>query len=390
MGQANSRGVVVSSAALNMEPREFPSAVDFRSVLARPLGAQSLLHFQAQPRPVSSLSEFLARQSLVASINRLSLQGEWQLLNNAQRKSLSRSPYGLQSFHQVPATFAHAGLQNSLQPNLAQLLHPHCISSVNCSEGNTAQETKSEVLASETLFSNREKCSAPSNRVSRKVSENTFPKKLYHILMNAEEDKCAHIISFDASGKRFCIHDEKALEAEVLSKHFRHQKFSSFQRQLYIYGFQKVPDLAAMCMYVHPSFQRGKIELVDKIEREKQSEKHSFTSMSPREAQLSIASGFVEHKSPFFPQKLYRLLLDLEMRGQIGIARFEHNGFSIQNRGLFLEALKKDFKHTRMQSFRRQLNLYGFTRDDSGVYRNRLFVKGRPEMLRDLRRRKDS
>ena len=53
----------------------------------------------------------------------------------------------------------------------------------------------------------------------------------------------------------------------ILMKYFRHQKYSSFQRQLNLYGFRKVnkgPDAGA---YAHKYFLRNRNELLSKVRR---------------------------------------------------------------------------------------------------------------------------
>ena len=386
------RGAILPTAVTNRQLCGFPSAANALGIQTLPLAVRSARPLYTLPCHISDLNQLLAvQQSHTTPINPFSLEGNSQFANNFLLKPLSQCVYGGLRSLQVSVPFTLGGTSLSIPPTSSHLAQPKLATLTNSSnsvQGDISLEVEGAVPPSDTfLSSKRGPVVATWRGVSRKARENNFPKKLYDIVMN---DEYAHIISFDATGRRFCVHNENALESEVLPKHFRHQKFSSFQRQLYIYGFQKVPNDLNVCMYSHPCFQRGGADLVGTIAREKHSEKHSFASMSPREAQLSIASGFVEHKSAFFPNKLYRLLLELEVGGRTGIAQFEtKNGFSIQNRELFLEALAKDFKYSSMHSFRRQLSLYGFSRDDVGVYRNPLFVKGRPDLLRDLRRRKD-
>jgi hypothetical protein len=95
-----------------------------------------------------------------------------------------------------------------------------------------------------------------------------------------------------------------------------------------------------------------------------------------------------------FPQKLYRMLEEAEEQGKAHIVSFYPHGrsFGIRDMKAFTdEILPKYFsKQSKMVSFLRQLNLYGFVRihsgPDLGGYYHELFLKGRPELSSFMRR----
>lgn len=94
-----------------------------------------------------------------------------------------------------------------------------------------------------------------------------------------------------------------------------------------------------------------------------------------------------------FPEKLHRMLLEIEKDGMGHIISFFPHGraFGIHDTEKFEEKIMpKYFKQSRLSSFQRQLNLYGFTRivsgpDASGYY-HELFLKGRPALCTHMRR----
>jgi HSF-type DNA-binding len=97
-----------------------------------------------------------------------------------------------------------------------------------------------------------------------------------------------------------------------------------------------------------------------------------------------------------FPEKLHRMLCDVEMNGRDGIVSFFLHGraFSVNNRERFVEEiLPKYLGLNRFSSFQRQLNLYGFVRIRSGLdkggYYHELFLKGRPLLCSYMRRVKN-
>jgi hypothetical protein len=89
-----------------------------------------------------------------------------------------------------------------------------------------------------------------------------FPKKLYRMLEDVEEQGKAHIVSFQPHGRAMAIHDTEAFTNEILPKYFAKQsKLISFFRQLYLYGFVRIhsgPDLDG---YYHELFLKGRPEL---------------------------------------------------------------------------------------------------------------------------------
>lgn len=214
----------------------------------------------------------------------------------------------------------------------------------------------------------------------------SFPAKLYTILLEAEEMGHQEVVSFVPEGNAFKIGNPERFEKEILGKFFRHNKLSSFMRQLYMYSFQKTARGRDKECFMHPYFQKGMPHLLSKIERKKQG--FSFKELSNEDAEIARAAGCVENKSPKFPQKLYTLVLEAEKKGHANVACFtaDGSGFKILDRREFEEAASKYFKFTSFPSFRRQLSLYGFTKGPDGSYKHNHFVKGKPELLREMKR----
>lgn len=94
-----------------------------------------------------------------------------------------------------------------------------------------------------------------------------------------------------------------------------------------------------------------------------------------------------------FPMKLHRLLTTLEADGQDSIVGFVEDGtaFRIHQPDLFeQEIIPKYFRHTKLRSFSRQLNMYGFQRiaegANTGAFAHTLFLKDRPELCKGMER----
>lgn len=98
-----------------------------------------------------------------------------------------------------------------------------------------------------------------------------------------------------------------------------------------------------------------------------------------------------------FPEKLYQLLsLPPEVVDPAIISWAPHGRcFSVHQAREFTRSLLPNyFNHNAITSFQRQLNLYGFKRitksgsKDQGHYYHELFLRGRPELCRRMRRQK--
>eukprot|EP00339_Tiarina_fusa_P022454 CAMPEP_0117030776 /NCGR_PEP_ID=MMETSP0472-20121206/22190_1 /TAXON_ID=693140 ORGANISM="Tiarina fusus, Strain LIS" /NCGR_SAMPLE_ID=MMETSP0472 /ASSEMBLY_ACC=CAM_ASM_000603 /LENGTH=358 /DNA_ID=CAMNT_0004738951 /DNA_START=83 /DNA_END=1159 /DNA_ORIENTATION=- len=112
-------------------------------------------------------------------------------------------------------------------------------------------------------------------------------------------------------------------------------------------------------------------------------------SLFHRDGSRRMRGGVIEP----FPEKLHRLLLEVEAAGRSDVISFVANGraFAIHKPDKFFkEIVPLYFRQSRLSSFKRQLNLYGFelinTGPARGGYYHELFVKDRAELCRRMRR----
>jgi len=116
---------------------------------------------------------------------------------------------------------------------------------------------------------------APSSNISTPSYPRTgkrgvpqqFARRLYEMIQSEAKLALASsdqnfFICWSQSGLAFRILDVDGFTSSVLPKYFRTKKFSSFQRNLNLYGFAKVRRGPDTDMYAHPSFIRGKPELL--------------------------------------------------------------------------------------------------------------------------------
>jgi hypothetical protein len=102
-----------------------------------------------------------------------------------------------------------------------------------------------------------------------KCNEQNFPLRLHYMLGELEKDGSDHVMSWLPHGRAFIVHDQGALARDLLPRWFQQNKYTSFQRQLNIYGFRRLtsgPE-GSRGAYWHPLFLRGKFFLAQYIPR---------------------------------------------------------------------------------------------------------------------------
>jgi HSF-type DNA-binding len=107
----------------------------------------------------------------------------------------------------------------------------------------------------------------------------------------------------------------------------------------------------------------------------------------------AVASGKRGILEPF-PEKLHRLLTETGVAGNSDIISFIQDGkaFAIHKPDKFFRDIVPEyFKQSRLSSFKRQLNLYGFEIITGGIsrggYFHKSFLKDRPDLCRQIKRR---
>lgn len=114
-------------------------------------------------------------------------------------------------------------------------------------------------------------------RTGKRGLPQQFPRRLYEMLEsesnvhsdpnNAFQPSLRKVIQWSESGRAFQITDVSLFSNQILPKYFRTSKFSSFQRNLNLYGFSKVRRGPDTDMYAHPSFVRGCPEALSQLRK---------------------------------------------------------------------------------------------------------------------------
>ncbi len=93
-----------------------------------------------------------------------------------------------------------------------------------------------------------------------------FPEKLMDVL---DRDDMGDVLSWMPHGRAFIVKQPRVFDAEVLPRFFKQSKFTSFTRQLNLWGFKRItkgPDARA---YYHELFLRGRPKLCSRMRRQR-------------------------------------------------------------------------------------------------------------------------
>eukprot|EP00331_Platyophrya_macrostoma_P011787 CAMPEP_0176429868 /NCGR_PEP_ID=MMETSP0127-20121128/13942_1 /TAXON_ID=938130 /ORGANISM="Platyophrya macrostoma, Strain WH" /LENGTH=403 /DNA_ID=CAMNT_0017811705 /DNA_START=40 /DNA_END=1251 /DNA_ORIENTATION=- len=112
-----------------------------------------------------------------------------------------------------------------------------------------------------------------NKRQTRESKNNTssFIGKMHQILQDSE---CQHLIDWNSEGTAFEISNILKFSNSVLPKYFKHRNYSSFVRQLNMYGFRKVKTETAESSFSHEMFKKDEVAF-NKIKRLKMKKSQS-------------------------------------------------------------------------------------------------------------------
>ena len=91
--------------------------------------------------------------------------------------------------------------------------------------------------------------------------------KLYVILDHVKEDGLDDVVSWQPHGRAFRVHNHAIFLSRIMPRYFHQSKLASFQRQLNIYGFQRITKGIDKGSYYHHLMLRDKPFLAHQITR---------------------------------------------------------------------------------------------------------------------------
>ncbi|KAG1874452.1 hypothetical protein F4604DRAFT_744773 [Suillus subluteus] len=97
--------------------------------------------------------------------------------------------------------------------------------------------------------------------IGKPMGTNNFVTKLYQMI---NDPKSQSFIAWTELGTSFVVSNIGEFSRSILGSHFKHNNFSSFVRQLNMYGFHKINRTWE---FSHPKFLRARPDLLDAIKR---------------------------------------------------------------------------------------------------------------------------
>ena len=110
---------------------------------------------------------------------------------------------------------------------------------------------------------------APDNRRNRGGVTVPFPEKLHQMLDDVEKNGMTDIVSFFPHGRAFAIHKPVQFVSDIMPKFFKQSRFTSFQRQVNLYGFRRITQGPDSGGYYHELFLQGRPGLCINMKRTK-------------------------------------------------------------------------------------------------------------------------
>lgn len=97
------------------------------------------------------------------------------------------------------------------------------------------------------------------------MKKGSFVSKVLQIL---NEPSWTHLVHWRPDGQSFVVINPEEFSKNILPRYFKHSKFSSFIRQLHLYGFRKSSNIHSMAVeFTNPNFIRGREDLLVNVKR---------------------------------------------------------------------------------------------------------------------------
>lgn len=198
---------------------------------------------------------------------------------------MSQPFYSNSKAKQEPTTYDFLNMPRAgAIPNTAKSeneVASHLNTSTLSSQPSTTTDLENKLQVKRITSGNHQK-NIPSHSSGNYVPSRrpAFVLKLWNMV---NDEKNQEYIRWADDGQSFIIQNKENFDQLVLPRYFKHSNYSSFVRQLNLYGWHKVQDVNSGAMqsgeeirqFKSPYFIRGREDLLDKIVRNKGAKGHS-------------------------------------------------------------------------------------------------------------------
>ena len=208
-----------------------------------------------------------APQASTDELAMLLLQQKQQMQNPSSFGMMGSNPFWASN---MSANFASAAPNQFDAATLSKLLRAQQVGAPSVTANGPAF-TMSAAMSNNAVPQGLETAGLPMpGDRRRKGRTGTFPQKLHQMLSDLErQEGGVEIASFLPHGRAFAIHKPRDFVKHVMPKYFRMSRFSSFQRQLNLYDFQRITEGPDKGSYYHELFVQGRPILSTMMKRNK-------------------------------------------------------------------------------------------------------------------------
>ena len=125
---------------------------------------------------------------------------------------------------------------------------PAVLTSSSSDDGNNSSSEGSDAKPQAANYKDHSREPPPDASEDESHREPTFPMRLHMILSNPDFQD---IVAFVSHGRSWRIIDQRQFEDRVIPLYFRHQRYSSFARQVNGWGFRRISRGTDYNSYYH-------------------------------------------------------------------------------------------------------------------------------------------
>ncbi len=172
-----------------------------------------------------------------------------------------------------------------------------------------------------------------------------FPLKLHDMLNSTSAEGMEDVVSWQPHGRCFVVHKPKEF-VTMLPQYFKLSKLASFQRQLNLYGFQRLTRGRDRGGYYHELFLRDRVFLSHSIQRSKVKGTGVRARSNPDQEPDFWAMPWVSPNQckPYPTKSLSQLPLEMKPTVLISASMISSTVFDAED-DLLLDAFSKPFHY---------------------------------------------